>query len=80
MNAKRYRLFAGYTQEEMSQELSISLSAYKEKENGHTEFKQSEMMKFFVVLKQTIPDLKIESIFFNDICGKIYVNGKEGKK
>lgn len=77
MNVKRYRLFAGFTQEEMSQALSISLSAYKEKENGHSEFKQSEMEKLFVVLKRAIPDLKIETIFFSNVCGKICGNGKE---
>lgn len=61
-----YRTMANKSQREMAKLLGISLGAYRNKESGAVEFKQSEMKIFYSIIKKVVPNITIEDIFFTD--------------
>lgn len=60
-NLKGYRAKHNITQEEIANKLGISVVAYRNKENGHTQFTLSEVKTISDLFKANIKD-----IFFND--------------
>lgn len=60
-----YRRLTGLTQENMAKIIGISLSSYKMKEKGLSEFKHSEMIKFYKVVQSVNPNISFEDIFFD---------------
>ncbi|EOB7869463.1 hypothetical protein ACIXA7_001719 [Staphylococcus aureus] len=68
MNNKvsNYRRYIGLTQNQMVNNLKISVTAYRNKERGITPFKDSE--KVFIknkLIENGIKDITIDDIFFN---------------
>ena len=44
-NLKTLRMLMDFNQQEVAKRMGICLSAYQSKENGHIEFKASELLK-----------------------------------
>ncbi|HFO0199932.1 TPA: hypothetical protein ACHH0O_001888 [Staphylococcus aureus] len=68
MNNKvsNYRRYIGLTQNQMANNLKISVTAYRNKKRGITPFKDSE--KVFIknkLIENGIKDITIDDIFFN---------------
>ncbi|HFE4136552.1 TPA: hypothetical protein ACN3FC_000228 [Staphylococcus aureus] len=68
MNNKvsNYRRYIGLTQNQMANNLKISVTAYRNKERGITPFKDSE--KVFIknkLIENGIKDITIDDIFLN---------------
>ncbi|CAC8549525.1 hypothetical protein M1KS0094p1_2297 [Staphylococcus aureus] len=68
MNNKvsNYRRYIGLTQNQMANNLKISVTAYRNKERGITPFKDSE--KVFIknkLIENGIKGITIDDIFFN---------------
>lgn len=68
MNNKvsNYRRYIGLTQNQMANNLKISVTAYRNKERGITPFKDSE--KVFIknkLIENGIKAITIDDIFFN---------------
>ncbi|HBH9953043.1 TPA: hypothetical protein KYE65_002038 [Staphylococcus aureus] len=68
MNNKvsNYRRYIGLTQNQMANNLKISVTVYRNKERGITPFKDSE--KVFIknkLIENGIKDITIDDIFFN---------------
>ncbi|HDD0328237.1 TPA: hypothetical protein O9442_002496 [Staphylococcus aureus] len=68
MNNKvsNYRRYIGLTQNQMANNLKISVTAYRNKERRITPFKDSE--KVFIknkLIENGIKDITIDDIFFN---------------
>ncbi|MDU9825951.1 hypothetical protein RRB59_06220 [Staphylococcus aureus] len=68
MNNKvsNYIRYIGLTQNQMANNLKISVTAYRNKERGITPFKDSE--KVFIknkLIENGIKDITIDDIFFN---------------
>lgn len=61
---KRYRQFAGYTQQSISYRLKMPLSTYQQKEQGRISFSNSEMSKIKNILSEKLGKLTIDEIFF----------------
>jgi DNA-binding XRE family transcriptional regulator len=55
---KLFRFELGFSQEYMAEQLGVSLLSYRNKENGHREFKLSEIKKIIVIFGK-----KFEEIF-----------------
>jgi len=62
---KGYRNHLGKTQKEMADCLDISITSYRNKENGITNFTDKEKVKFTSLVKDMFPNVTIESIFFS---------------
>jgi putative transcriptional regulator len=60
-----YRKLIHYNQTKMAKELEISLTSYSQKESGKKNFNQSEMIKITNIIKDFIPDITMDAIFFN---------------
>lgn len=60
-----YRKMCGLSQKKMSEELGISVQAYRNKESGKTQFTSGEMQKFKGLVEKVLPDVTLELIFFN---------------
>ena len=63
---KGFRNHLGFTQAELAKVLGISVVAYRNKENGITEFSDSEKRVFTGLVRQLFPEESIESIFFSN--------------
>lgn len=61
---KGYRIMLGLTQQEVANELNISISSYINKESGRTAFKDNEKMLFKDLLLPYFPNISLEEIFF----------------
>lgn len=61
-----YRTMVAKSQKEMAQKLGLSLNGYRQKEKGETEFKPSEMQKFTLLVKEVLPEITLQDIFFNN--------------
>lgn len=61
---KGYRNMLKLTQKEIAEKLDISTVAYINKENGKSEFKDSEKIKFKELLLPYFPNITLEEIFF----------------
>ncbi|TPR13553.1 XRE family transcriptional regulator [Apilactobacillus timberlakei] len=64
-SVKRYRQFAGYTQQSIAKELNMPLSTYQQKEQGRINFSHSEMENIKLLLSKEIKNVTIDDIFFN---------------
>ncbi|QEK12755.1 helix-turn-helix domain-containing protein [Crassaminicella thermophila] len=60
-NLKALRVKYGLTQADMAKKLEISEVAYRNKENGYTQFTLNEARKISKIFKETI-----EAIFFEN--------------
>ena len=60
-----YRKMCGLSQKRMSEELGISVQAYRNKESGKTQFTSGEMQKFKSQVQKVLPSVTLEAIFFN---------------
>lgn len=68
MNNKvsNYRRYIGLTQNQMANNLKISVTAYRNKERGITPFKDSEKVLIKnKLIENGIKDITIDDIFFN---------------
>lgn len=61
---KGYRIMLGLTQQEVANELNISISSYINKESGRTAFKDTEKILFKDLLLPYFPNISLEEIFF----------------
>lgn len=61
-----YRRMLDMNQKQMSSYLGISIQAYRNKEQGKTEFKRNEMQAFVTLLKTIVPDATVTDVFFNE--------------
>ncbi|MDO4679668.1 MAG: helix-turn-helix transcriptional regulator [Aerococcus sp.] len=69
MNTKivyMYRHSFAKTQAEAAKLMGLSLSAYRSRETGKTEFDRSEMLKFTSLVQKEKPDITVNDIFFSD--------------
>ncbi|WP_461206419.1 helix-turn-helix transcriptional regulator [Clostridium sp. DL1XJH146] len=64
MNLAAYRRFINVSQKEMAKIAGISLTSYNQKELGKKEFTQTQIGKITKFLKEKIPNVTIEEIFF----------------
>lgn len=66
-----YRKMAGLTQQDMANYLGINRATYFRKEQGKMAFTEKEILDVYKVLskelRQTVPELKLSDIFFNNI-------------
>lgn len=60
-----YRSACKLTQEDMAMALGISITAYRQKESGEREFRNSEMVAFTNKLKEYDSNITMDDIFFN---------------
>lgn len=61
---KGYRNMLKLTQKELAKNLGISTVSYIKKENGKTDFKDVEKLKFKSLLVPYFPEITLEDIFF----------------
>lgn len=61
---KGYRNMLKLTQKELAKNLGISTVSYIKKENGQSEFKDVEKLKFKSLLVPYFPEITLEDIFF----------------
>ena len=61
---KGYRNYLGLNQTQMAEKLGITLTSYRNKENGKTTWKDSERVKIKEMLMPYFPGLQIDDIFF----------------
>ncbi len=71
MNLKKYRQFINLTQLEMAKIANIGSTAYWYKEKGYKPFNQDEMLKIYKYIKNEIPNITFEDLF--------YSNGKQNE-
>lgn len=64
MNVKRYRMFFGLTQKEISNLLGMKLSTYRAKEQGVSSFSDLEKEKIRDLFSKEKPEITIDEIFF----------------
>lgn len=76
MNAKlvAYRKMLKINQKTMAKKIGCSYVSYSQKETGKTGFTQKEMITITNVIKQRIPDITMDDIFFNNEVGKLLTN------
>lgn len=60
-----YRVMIGLTQSQMASKMGISRQSYYAKETGKTPFKDSEKKLFRDLIRNLIPNITIDEIFFN---------------
>lgn len=63
---KGYRNHLGMTQKELADHLEISITSYRNKENGVTSFTDKEKVEFTNLVKKQFFDVTIEDIFFTE--------------
>lgn len=73
MNVKRYRLFFGLTQKEISNLLGMKLSTYRAKEQGISSFSDLEKEKIRDLFSKEKPEITIDEIFFPKKVHQKYV-------
>lgn len=61
---KGYRNFLGMNQTQMATALGITLTAYRNKENGKTEWKDSERIMIKELLTPYFPGITIDQLFY----------------
>lgn len=66
-----YRKLIGYSQGEMAKVANICLTSYNQKENGKKDFTQTEMKLIADEIKESIPNLTIDEIFFAEGVHKL---------
>lgn len=73
MNAKlvAYRKLLKMNQKSFAEKIGISLVSYSHKETGKTEFTQTEMITITNIVKEKIPDITMDDIFFNNKVSKL---------
>ncbi|WP_347298408.1 helix-turn-helix domain-containing protein [Dolosigranulum savutiense] len=59
-----FRRMLGLSQEEMAKKIGLSVTGYRLKENEINEFKKTEMIKIHTMVKDIMPDITLEDIFF----------------
>ena len=59
-----YRNMLGLSQKEMASKLSISANAYRNKESGKVDFKDSEKIIIKEMILPLFPEVTFEEIFF----------------
>lgn len=59
-----YRKMVNKSQQEMADELGLSINGYRRKEKGVVEFKRSEMTRFTDIVRSVIPSITELEIFF----------------
>lgn len=61
---KGYRNMLGLSQKEMANKLNISANAYRSKESGKVDFKDSEKIIIKEMILPLFPEVTLEEIFF----------------
>lgn len=61
---KAYRVLLNIKQTDMAKKLGMCLTSYNQKEQGKKEFTYSEMRNILVILREQIPELTADEIFF----------------
>lgn len=59
-----YRNMLGLSQKEMAKKLNISANAYRSKESGKVDFKDSEKIIIKEMILPLFPEVTLEEIFF----------------
>lgn len=68
MNTKlvAYRKMLQMNQKSFAEKIGISLVSYSNKETGKTEFTQNEMITITNIIKEKIPNITMDDIFFDN--------------
>ncbi|WP_034438077.1 helix-turn-helix transcriptional regulator [Clostridium ihumii] len=66
-----YRKLLNITQLEMSKKLGVSLTTYNHKETGKKDFNQTEMFYITQILKEKVPQITMDEIFFKKNISKL---------
>ncbi|HBJ2602330.1 TPA: helix-turn-helix domain-containing protein [Clostridium botulinum] len=68
MNTKlvAYRKMLQMNQKSIAEKIGISLVSYSNKETGKTEFTQNEMITITNIIKEKIPNITMDDIFFDN--------------
>ena len=68
MNTKlvAYRKMLQMNQKSFAEKIGISLVSYSNKETGKTEFPQNEMITITNIIKEKIPNITMDDIFFDN--------------
>lgn len=69
-----YRKFLNLTQQQMAKVSGSCLTSYNMKEQGKKDFTQSEMLTITNFIKQKIPDITMDDIFFKHKVIKLKTN------
>jgi putative transcriptional regulator len=76
MNTKlvAYRKMLNINQSEMAQKIGCSYVSYSKKETGKVQFSQNEMIAVINALKEKIPEVTMDEIFFIKGVGRLLTN------
>lgn len=66
-----YRKLLNLKQSELSKIIGISSTSYSKKETGKIPFTQVEMILITKILKEHIPEITMDDIFFNQTVNKL---------
>ncbi|MCM8710493.1 helix-turn-helix domain-containing protein [Clostridium sp. SYSU_GA19001] len=66
-----YRKLIKLNQSEMARKLNISLTSYNRKEKGKRSFTQQEMLEITKLIKEYVPDITMDDIFFDSYISKL---------
>jgi len=71
MNTKlaAYRKLLNINQSEMAEKIGCSYVSYSKKETGKVQFSQNEMVTVIDIIKEKIPEITMDEIFFNKQVG-----------
>lgn len=61
-----YRKLLGLTQKHLAEQIGISLVSLNHKETGKRKFTQDEMVAITNIIKEVIPEVTMNTIFFDD--------------
>lgn len=61
-------------QKTLAQKIGISSVSYSHKERGKIDFTQKEMVAITNIIKEKIPDIKMDDIFFTNSVSKLVTN------
>lgn len=66
-----YRKLIGLNQTQMAEELSMSLTSYSRKESELINFSETEMRKIVTIIREKVPEVTMDDIFFDRSVGKM---------
>lgn len=61
-----YRKILNITQQDMAKKLDICLTTYNHKETGKKDFNQKEMVSITDIIREKVPNVTMDDIFFNN--------------
>lgn len=66
-----YRKLIGLKQTEMAEKIRITPTTYSKKESGKSDFTETEMVLITKIIKEKIPDVTMDDIFYANKISKM---------